>query len=47
MVPELVRGFDFSLALGGVEGEERSLEVENLWFVKQTNLFVRVRVREE
>jgi hypothetical protein len=42
IVPELVRGFDFTLALAPGE----ALELENLWFVKQNNLFVTVAVRE-
>jgi cytochrome P450 len=42
LVPELIRHFDFSLALP----PGQKLEVENLWFVKQKNLLVRVAVRE-
>ncbi|KEF54568.1 uncharacterized protein A1O9_09010 [Exophiala aquamarina CBS 119918] len=41
LVPELVRRFDFELANPAEE-----LQTHNVWFVKQTNIFVRVAKRE-
>jgi cytochrome P450 len=43
LVPELIRNFDFTLALR--PGEK--LELENMWFVKQKNFFCRVKERGE
>ena len=40
LIPELVREFDFSLVKQGMV-----LETEDVWFVKQTNILCRVKVR--
>ncbi|KAF2267775.1 cytochrome P450 [Lojkania enalia] len=41
LVPALVRKFDFELVDPGVE-----LQCENIWFVKQKNVFCKVRMRD-
>ena len=41
LVPELVKKFDFELV-----HPDRELETRNAWFVKQTNLEVRVKMRK-
>ncbi|KAJ5268638.1 hypothetical protein N7505_004396 [Penicillium chrysogenum] len=42
LVPELVRRFDFELV-----DSKAPLETQNVWFVKQTNVECRVRLRRE
>ncbi|KOS37959.1 hypothetical protein ACN38_g11242 [Penicillium nordicum] len=42
LVPELVRRFDFELV-----DSKAPLETQNVWFVKQTNVECRVRLRKE
>lgn len=41
LIPELIRHFDFSLLHPG-----RQLETENVWFVKQKNMFCNVSLRK-
>ncbi|KAF2176414.1 cytochrome P450 [Zopfia rhizophila CBS 207.26] len=41
LIPQLVRAFDFELV-----DPEAELECENLWFVKQKNVFCRVSMRK-
>lgn len=41
LIPLLVRNFDFELV-----GEERDWKVENYWFVKPANFFVKVANRK-